>query len=153
DHAHSRAGRVPGAPPPPPKPPLPPPPCSRPPNRGDPMKLVPIFAVALLLGTACGHVPRPYTFDPPAPGDRALNLLASGLRADGHRISRIDRQRGEIVTYWEDTGYRFRETDDLEHETTIFLRYHVTVGSKDGGGRASLTADVQRCAADSAMII
>jgi hypothetical protein len=117
------------------------------------MKIAHASAIALLLGTAaCGHTPRAFTFDTPRGNPEVLNLLAKGLQEDGHKISHVDRQRGEIITYWENTGYRFRETDDLEHETTIFLRYHVSVAPKDNEHRISLTADVQRCAADSAMI-
>jgi hypothetical protein len=117
------------------------------------MKLGHASPLVLVLGlAACGHSPRPYTFDTPRPNGEALDLLARGLQQDGHQISRVDKQRGEIVTYWENTGYRFRETDDLEHETTIFLRYHVSVAGTGDDRRVSLTADVQRCAADSAMI-
>jgi hypothetical protein len=117
------------------------------------MKIAHAIAIAVLLGTAaCGHTPRPYTFDTARSNDEALNLLARGLQEEGHKISRVDRQRGEIVTYWENTGYRFRETEDLEHETTIFLRYHVSLARQNNEEKISLTADVQRCAADSATI-
>jgi hypothetical protein len=117
------------------------------------MKIQHASILALFLGaSACGHTPRAYTFEAAQPAGQALDLLARSLQADGHKISRVDQKQGEIVTYWEDTRYRWRETEDLEHDTTIFLRYHVRVSPTDQARRVSVTADVQRCAEDSAVI-
>jgi hypothetical protein len=55
----------------------------------------------------------------------------------------IDSERAEILTYWEDTRYRFRETGDQEDETNIFLRYRVQL--VPGDKQVTVTAEAQRC--------
>lgn len=60
-------------------------------------------------------------------------------------MSHVDRKGAELTTYWEDTGYRYRETEDLEDETNVFVRYHVAISGVAGEHRVSVRADVQRC--------
>jgi hypothetical protein len=67
-------------------------------------------------------------------------------------VSAVDRRGAEVVTYWENTGYRYRETEDLEDETTIFLRFHVDVRPTSGGEEVSVRAEAQRCVADRAVV-
>jgi hypothetical protein len=101
----------------------------------------------------CAHPPQAYVFTVPRPTNDALGVLAKQLEQEGHKIARIDHKAGEIASLWEDTHYKFRETADLEHGTNIFLRYHVFLEGLSGAGQTvRLTADVQRCAADSAYV-
>lgn len=100
--------------------------------------------------TGCAHPPRPYVFNTSKQSGDPFAILASSLSRQGHRISAVDRGNAEIVTYWEDTGYKFRETDDLEAQTTIFLRYRVQVGQSDN--RVSVRAEAQRCVPSDAVI-
>ena len=75
----------------------------------------------------------------------AVDRAAASLAQQGHAVSSVDRHHATITTYWEDTGYRYRETDDLEDETTIFLRYHVDVRPGAAGQQVSVSAEAQRC--------
>lgn len=100
----------------------------------------------LLLGAGCAHPPRAYTFTTPsAAAPTTFDRVAVSLAKQGHPVSGVDRHSAEITTYWEDTGYRYRETDDLEDETTIFLRYHVDVRPMNGQQQVSVSAEAQRC--------
>lgn len=98
--------------------------------------------LTVLAGTGCAHPPQPYVFNNPKGGDAVL-VVAKALVRQGHRLAFVDRQNVELVTYWEDTKYRFRETDDLEDETNVFLRYHVQF--RDHDNQIRVTADAQRC--------
>jgi len=110
-------------------------------------------ALATMLSGGCAHPPQAYVFTVPQPTNGALDVLAKQLEQDGHKVARIDRKAGEIASLWEDTHYKFRETADLEHGTNIYLRYHVFLESPAGAAQTvRLTADVQRCAADSSYI-
>ena len=102
------------------------------------------FLTAIVVA-GCASAPRPYTFTTAASKPSALDALAQGLIKDGHRVGSIDRTQGSIVTYWEDTGYRWRETDDLEEETNVFLRFHVQLSPTAAGQSVAVTAHVQRC--------
>jgi hypothetical protein len=101
--------------------------------------------IAAVVMSGCAHAPRSYVFSTPRATGQALDVLAQSLVKGGHRISRIDRQSAEIITYWEDTGYRFRETDDLEDETNVFLRFHVTMSDVGAERRVTVRADAERC--------
>jgi hypothetical protein len=81
----------------------------------------------------------------PSPSDGAIDLLARTLVKSGHRVSDVDRKNAEITTYWEDTGYRYRETDDLEDETSIFLRFHVKVADAGANHEVRVTLESERC--------
>ena len=70
-------------------------------------------------------------------------VVAKSLLRQGHKLAFVDRKNAEVVTYWEDTKYRFRETDDYWDGTNIFLRYHVQFRDQDNQIR--VTADAQRC--------
>lgn len=109
------------------------------------MKLSHAVLLTMLLGPGCAHAPRSYVFSTPRPNDEVLDLLASSLSQRGHKVSRVDRRNAEITTYWEDTGYRWRETEDLEDETNIFLRFHVEMSNVGIEHQVSVRADVQRC--------
>lgn len=106
------------------------------------MKSTRWMILAAVAGTGCAHPPRPYVFNTQPKAD-AVAVLAGSLSRQGHQVAAIDRQKAEIVTYWEDTRYRFRETDDLEDETNIFLRYHVQV--RQGDNQVTVSAEAQRC--------
>ena len=90
------------------------------------MKITRWMILAAVAGTGCAHPPRPYVFNTHPKAD-AVSVRRRLPSRQGHQVAAIDRQKAEIVTYWEDTRYRFRETDDLEDETNVFLRYHVQV--------------------------
>jgi hypothetical protein len=84
----------------------------------------------------------------PADADTIV-FLAETLEHEGHHVAAIDRDKGEILTYWENTRYRFHDTDDLDDET-IFLRYRVQV--RPGDNQVSVTSEAQRCVAFGAVI-
>jgi hypothetical protein len=106
---------------------------------------------AILAGTGCAHAPRAYVFNHDAkPADQTIALVAGSLSRQGHQVATIDRQNAEIVTTWEDTRYRFRETDDLEDETDVFLRYRVQL--KAANNQISVTAEAQRCVPSRAVV-
>jgi hypothetical protein len=98
--------------------------------------------LAGLVGTGCVHAPQPYVFNNPKGGDAVL-VVAKSLVRQGHKLAFVDHKNAEVVTYWEDTKYRFRETDDYWDSTNIFLRYHVRFGEQDKQIR--VTAEAQRC--------
>lgn len=98
--------------------------------------------LAAVVGTGCAHPPQPYVFNNPKGGD-AVMVVAKSLLRQGHKLAFVDRKNAEVVTYWEDTKYRFRETDDYWDGTNIFLRYHVQFRGQDNQIRVS--ADAQRC--------
>lgn len=103
-----------------------------------------ILLGAIAAGTGCAHPPRPYTFDAATQaGADPVKVIATSLARQGHPVVAVDRQKGELLTDWEDTGYRFRETDDQEDTTNIFLRYHIQVSP--AGRQVTVSADAQRC--------
>jgi hypothetical protein len=117
----------------------------------------PVIGLASLLAgplAGCAHPPKAYVFTvPPQQAGQSLELLARHLEAEGHHVANIDRNARQIASLWEDTHYRFRETADQEHETNIFVRYRLSVaGATPADQVVTLTADVQRCAADSAYV-
>lgn len=107
--------------------------------------LLPSVVLGLIFGAGCAHPSRPYVFSVPPPNERAIDLLARTLVKSGHRVSAVDRKNAEITTYWEDTGYRLRETDDLEDETSIFLRFHVKVADVGAKHEVRVTVESERC--------
>ncbi len=108
------------------------------------MKIAHWILLAAVAGVGCAHPPRAYVFNNSKPADRnTVSVLAGSLERQGHQVAAIDREKAEILTYWEDTKYRFRETDDLEDETNIFLRYHVQLRQADN--QVSVSAEAQRC--------
>ena len=88
------------------------------------MKVARLILLAAVVATGCAHPAQPYVLNNAKGGD-AVMIVAKSLVRQGHKLAFVDRKNTELVTYWEDTKYRFRETDDLEDETNIFLRYHV----------------------------
>ncbi len=105
--------------------------------------------VFLALGiAACAHQPKPYVFD----SEQATNdidIVVKTLRESGLQPAQIDSVRGSVITYWFDTGYRFRESDILEpiqYPTNIFLRYRVGLRRDREKETIVLDTDVQRCA-------
>jgi hypothetical protein len=107
--------------------------------------LLPSLVLGLVVGSGCAHPSRPYVFSVPPPRDGAIDLLARTLVKSGHRVSQIDRKNAEITTYWEDTGYRYRETDDLEDETSVFLRFHVKLADLGANHEVRVTGESERC--------
>ncbi|HMC93873.1 MAG TPA: hypothetical protein VKO16_03785 [Polyangia bacterium] len=114
----------------------------------------PSLLFGVLLGLGCAHPSRAYVAAVPvAPGAAAevgaiggaLDVLARALARDGHRVGALDRKSGEITTLWEDTGYRYRETDDLEDETSVFLRFHVRTVEVGAERQVWVSADSERC--------
>jgi hypothetical protein len=100
--------------------------------------------VTVLAGTSCAHQPFTYVFISTKVADAdTVALLADTLEKQGHRVATVDRQKREIVTYWEDTKYRDHEADDFEDETAVYLRYRIQVRSSDG--QVSVTSEAQRC--------
>jgi hypothetical protein len=107
--------------------------------------LLPALVLGLTIASGCAHPSRPYVFSVPPPNDGAIDLLARTLVKSGHRVSAVDRKNAEITTYWEDTGYRLRETDDLEDETSVFLRFHVKVADVGANHEVRVTVESERC--------
>jgi hypothetical protein len=116
------------------------------------MKTSQLILLAAVLGAGCAHPPRAFTFTTPAPGVASVDRVAASLARQGHPVSAVDRRGSEVTTYWEDTGYRYRETDDLEDETTVFLRFHVDVRPASGGQEVIVRAEAQRCVPSRAVI-
>lgn len=108
--------------------------------------------LAVLLGAGCAHPPRTFTFTTPSPDGATVDRVAASLARQGHSVSAVDRRGSEVTTYWENTGYRYRETNDLEDETTVFLRFHVDVRPATGGQEVSVRAEAQRCVPSRAVI-
>lgn len=108
--------------------------------------------LAVVLGAGCAHPPRAFTFTAPATGVATVDRVAASLARQGHSVSAVDRRGAEVTTYWEDTGYRYRETDDLDDQTTIFLRFHVDLRPATGGQEVSVRAEAQRCVPSRAVI-
>jgi hypothetical protein len=106
------------------------------------MKIARWTLLAAVVGTGCTHPPQPYVFNN-TKGSDAVSLVAKSLVRQGHRLAFVDHKNAEVVTYWEDTKYRFRETDDFWDGTNVFLRYHVQFREQDNQIR--VTADAQRC--------
>jgi hypothetical protein len=113
------------------------------------MKFSRWILLAALAGAGCAHPPQPYVFKNPKGGD-AVMVVAKAIVRQGHRLAFVDRQNLELVTYWEDTKYRFRETDDYWDGTNIFLRYHVRFREHDN--QIQVTAEAQRCVPQQAEI-
>jgi hypothetical protein len=113
------------------------------------MQLANATALILALGiSACAHSPRPYSFAVNRSSNE-LDVIARTLEADGLKPTKIDREAGMVTSPWFDTGYRFREIDDfreLDYETSIFLRYHISLRREGGKDAVLLATDVQRCA-------
>lgn len=108
------------------------------------MKVTHWILFAALAGAGCAHAPRPYVFTSDArPADQVVSTLAQALTRQGHQVAEMDARHGQLVTLWEDTHYRFRETDDLEDETSVFVRYHVQLDPVDR--HVSVVAEAQRC--------
>lgn len=106
--------------------------------------------VAVVAGTGCAHQPCAYVFTNTKPADaNTVIFLAGTLEHQGHQVAAIERDKGEILTCWEDTRYRFHDTDDLEDET-IFLRYHIQI--RPGDNQVSVTSEAQRCVQFGAII-
>ena len=53
----------------------------------------------------------------------------------GLRSAFVDRQNAELVTYWEDTRYRFRETDDWRTRPTSSSAITSSPGARQPGQR------------------
>ena len=106
------------------------------------MKVARLILLAAVVATGCAHPAQPYVLNNAKGGD-AVMIVAKSLVRQGHKLAFVDRKNTELVTYWEDTKYRFRETDDLEDETNVFLRYHVQFHEHDNQIR--VTAEAQRC--------
>jgi hypothetical protein len=111
-----------------------------------------IALLGLLLGAGCAHAPQPFTFTTTAPAPTAIDRVAASLAREGHAVSAVDRRAATVTTYWQDTGYRYRETADLENETNIFLRLHVAVRPTAAGSEVTISAESQRCVSSGAVV-
>jgi hypothetical protein len=116
------------------------------------MKATHIALLGAVLGAGCAHAPRPFTFTTQAPAGAAVDRVAASLARQGHAVSAVDRRTATVTTYWQDTGYRYRETDDLEDETNIFLRFHVEVRPAAAGSEVTVSAESQRCVPHRAVV-
>jgi len=127
-------------------------------NERNRMKIPPLmFLVLGLAETACAHAPQAYSFTIDRPqGD--LDTVARILTQNGLAPTSVDRQGGIITTRWVDTGYRFRESNEIddgpyrEYETNVFLRYRVSIQGTNGKDIIVLETDVQRCSAIDSVI-
>ena len=75
------------------------------------MKVSRLILFAAVVATGCAHPAQPYVLNNAKGGD-AVMIVAKSLVRQGHKLAFVDRKNTELVTYWEDTKYRFRETDD-----------------------------------------
>jgi hypothetical protein len=116
------------------------------------MRAIHIVLLGIVAGGGCVHAPRPFTFTTQAPAPAAVDRLAASLARQGHAVSAVDRTGATVTTYWEDTGYRYRETPDLEDETNIFLRFHVAVRPAAAGSEVTVSAESQRCVPHRAVV-
>jgi hypothetical protein len=114
------------------------------------------LAIALV-GSACAHAPKPYTFTLEQPRD-AVDVVVRTLAANGLKPAGVDRAKGTITTRWTDTGYRFRDIGDIdngphvEYDTNVFLRYKVSLAGTNGQQTVTLDTDVQRCSPTDSVI-
>jgi hypothetical protein len=109
------------------------------------MRSIQIALLGAVLGAGCMHAPRPFTFTTQAPAAAAVDRVAASLTRQGHAVSAVDRGGATVTTSWEDTGYRYRETPDMEDETNVFLRFHVEVRPAASGSQVVVSAESQRC--------
>jgi hypothetical protein len=122
------------------------------------MKLIHATAFALaLIGSACAHTPQPYTFTLEQPRD-AIDVVVRTLAANGLKPNVVDRAKGFITTQWFDTGYRFREINDIdngpkvEYDTNVFLRYKVLFTAASGRQTVTVDTEVKRCSPTDSII-
>jgi hypothetical protein len=70
----------------------------------------------------------------------------------------VDPAKNTVTTSWFDTGYRFREVNEIdngpyrEYYTDVFLRYRVSLMNKNGQQTVQLETDVQRCSPTDSVI-
>lgn len=102
------------------------------------------WMLVAVVGASCAHQPFAYVVTSAKAADaETVGFLAQTVENQGHRVAVIDREKGEILTFWEDTKYRDHEADDFEDESAIYVRYHVQV--RPGDARVSVTSEAQRC--------
>jgi hypothetical protein len=116
------------------------------------MRTIHLALLGAVLAGGCTHAPRPFTFTTQAPASAAVDRVAASLARQGHAVSAVDRRGATVTTYWEDTGYRYRETPDLEDQTNIFLRFHVEVRPSTSGSEVVVSAESQRCVPHRAVV-
>jgi len=119
--------------------------------------IYPLTIVVALAGVACAHTPKPYTFNYEQPRD-AVDVLVKALAANGFKEVAVDPAKNTILTRWFDTGYRFREVNEIdngpyrEYYTDVFLRYRISLMNNNGQRMVVLETDVQRCAPTDSVI-
>ena len=114
------------------------------------MRISPWILLAMVAATGCAHQPCAYVVTGSKAADaNTATFLAGILERQGHQVAAIDRDKGEILTCWDNPKYLLRDTDDLDDET-LFLRYHVQV--RPGDNHVFVTAEAQRCVQFGAVI-
>ena len=114
-------------------------------------RIYPVTIAVALAGVACAHTPKPYTFTYEQPRD-AVDVVVKTLAANGFKDVAVDPAKNTVLTRWFDTGYRFREVNEIdngpyrEYYTDVFLRYKISLMNKNGQRTVVLETDVQRCA-------
>jgi hypothetical protein len=120
-------------------------------------RIYPVAIAVALSSVACAHAPKPYTFAYEQPRN-AVDVVVKTLAANGFKDVAVDPAKNTVMTRWFDTGYRFREVNEIdngpyrEYYTDVFLRYKISLMNKDGHQTVVLETDVQRCAPTDSMI-
>ena len=120
-------------------------------------RIYPIAIAVALSSVACAHAPQPYTFAYEKPKN-AVDLVVKALAANGFNDVAVDPAKNTVMTRWFDTGYRFREINEIdngphrEYDTDVFLRYRISLMNKNGQQTLVLDADVQRCSPTDSVI-
>jgi hypothetical protein len=90
-----------------------------------------------LSSVTCAHAPKPYTFAYEQPRN-AVDVVVKTLAANGFKDVAVDPAKNTVMTRWFDTGYRFREVNEIdngpyrEYYTDVFLRYRISLMKKGG---------------------
>jgi len=120
-------------------------------------RIYPIAVVVALTSVACAHPPKPYTFTLEQPRS-PVGVVVQTLATNGFKNVAVDSAKNTVTTRWFDTGYRFREINDIdngpkrEYYTDVFLRYRISLINENGHEKVTLETDVQRCAPTDSVI-
>jgi len=120
-------------------------------------RIYPMAMTLALAGIACAHSPQPYSFTLEQPRN-AADVVVQTLAANGFKEVAVDPSKTTIMTRWFDTGYRYREINEIdngpfrEYYTDVFLRYRVSLMNRNGQHTVTLETDVQRCSPTDAVI-
>ena len=120
-------------------------------------RIYPMAITLALAGVACAHSPQPYSFTLEQPRN-AVDVVVKTLAANGFKEVAVDPSKTMVTTRWFDTGYRFRDINEIdngpyrEYYTDVFLRYRISLMTNNGQQKVTLETDVQRCSPTDSVI-